>query len=61
MLDALAPTLEGEVQDRPGGWVHVSPALAQEKGPDVSDAGDLLELTAVCVGGSQLLSSARDM
>ena len=37
------------------------PALAQEKGPDVSDAGDLLELTAVCAGGTQLLTSARDM
>lgn len=61
VLDALVPTLEGEVQDCPGGWVDVSPALAQEKGPDVSDAGDLLELTAVCAGGSQLLTSARDM
>ena len=61
VLDALIPTLEGEVQDCPGGWVDVSPALAQEKGPDVSDAGDLLELTAVCAGGSQLLTSARDM
>lgn len=61
VLDALVPTLEGEVQDCPGGWVDVSPALAQEKGPDVSDAGDLLELTAVCAGGLQLLTSARDM
>ncbi|WP_341854739.1 hypothetical protein [Brachybacterium sp. GPGPB12] len=61
VLDALVPTLEGEVQDCPGGWVDVSPALAQEKGPDVSDAGDLLELTAVCAGGSQPLTSARDM
>lgn len=61
VLDALVPTLEGEVQDCPGGWVDVSPALAQEKGPDGSDAGDLLELTAVCAGGSQLLTSARDM
>ena len=55
----LVPTLEGELEDCAGGWVDVSPALAQSSG--VSEAGDLLELTAVCVHGTQLVTSARDM
>lgn len=55
----LVPPLEGELEDCAGGWVDVRPALAQSSG--VSEAGDLLELTAMCADGTQLVTSARDM
>lgn len=55
------PSLEGELEDCAGGWVDVMPALAQESGTNISDAGDLLDLTVVCKDGTQLVTSARDM
>lgn len=61
ILAELVPTLEGEMQDCPGGWVDVMPALVQESGTNISDAGDLLDLTVVCADGTQLITSARDM
>ncbi len=61
VLAEVVPTLEGEVQDCEGGWIDVMPALAQSSGTNISDAGDLLDLTVVCEGGTQLITSARDM
>lgn len=55
----LIPTLDGEVEDCPGGWVDVQPGLAQSA--NISAAGDMLELTVVCVDGTQLVTSALDM
>ncbi|MEE1619455.1 hypothetical protein [Brachybacterium sp. J153] len=55
----LAATLDGEVEDCPGGWVEVQPGLVQSA--NISEAGDMLELTVVYVDGTQLVTSARDM
>ncbi|GAB4096995.1 hypothetical protein GCM10028787_24700 [Brachybacterium horti] len=61
VLTTLVPSLEGEVQDCPGGRVDVTSALARDSGTNISDAGDLLDLAVVCAGGTQLITSARDM
>ena len=61
VLAELVPSLEGELEDCAGGWVDVMPALAEESGTNISDAGDLLDLTVVCKDGTQLVTSARDM
>lgn len=61
VLAELVPTLEGELEDCAGGWVDVMPALAQESGTNISDAGDLLDLAVACTDGTQLVTSARDM
>lgn len=55
----LAAALDGEVEDCPGGWVDVQPGLAQSA--NISAVGDMLELTVVCVDGTQLVTSALDM
>jgi hypothetical protein len=56
----VAP-LEQEITPCPTGWIPVEAALARESGTNISDGGDLLELTVVCEGGEQLIASARDM
>lgn len=57
----LVPPLEEHLGDCPGGWVDVTPALARSGSQNVSEAGDMLELAAVCDDGAQLVLSARDM
>ena len=53
--------LEGEIEECDGDRIDVTPALTESGYANRSAAGDLIELAVVCAGGTQLVSSARDM
>ena len=53
--------LESEIEDCDGDRIDVTPALTESGYANRSAAGDMIELAVVCEGGTQLVSSARDM
>ena len=53
--------LESEIEDCDGDRIDVTPALTEPGYANRSAAGDMIELAVVCEGGTQLVSSARDM
>ena len=53
--------LESEIEDCDGDRIDVTPALTEPGYASRSAAGDMIELAVVCEGGTQLVSSARDM
>jgi len=53
--------LESEIEDCDGDRIDVTPALTEPGYASRSAAGDMIELAVVCAGGTQLVSSARDM
>ena len=61
VLSLLVPTLESELVPCEGEWASVLPALAGDQSPNVSEAGDLIELAVVCESSEQLVTSATDM
>ncbi|MGP5715828.1 hypothetical protein ACTXO9_08050 [Brachybacterium tyrofermentans] len=61
LLDVIVPTLEPELTPCPGGWIPLAGVEALTQGANISHGGDLLEIVVVCEGGTQLVTSARDM
>jgi hypothetical protein len=59
--EVLVPTLEAGLEPCEEDWVPVMPALTRTGSSNVSEAGDLLELTVLCEDAGVLVTSARDM
>lgn len=57
----LVPTLETDFADCGSGWVDVTPALTRKGHANVSEAGDLIELAALCTDDGRLVTSLADM
>lgn len=61
VLALLVPSLEEELAACEGGWASVLPALARGDGGDITVAGDLIEIAALCEDSGILVTSAVDM
>lgn len=61
LLALLVPPLEGELEPCGSGWLSVGPALARHGSTDLSEAGDLIELAALCPSSDQVVTSSTDM
>jgi len=57
----LVGPLEERIEDCQGNWIDATPALTETGYANRSAGGDMIELAAVCEGGTQLVTSARDM
>lgn len=57
----LVAPLEERLEECPGGWIDATPALTEPGHANRTAAGDIIQLAAVCEGGTQLVIAARDM
>jgi len=61
LREQIVPTVEHYVEECPGPWKDVTGALSRAGSANVSEAGDLIALAALCEDTGQLVTSARDM
>ncbi|EWS81518.1 hypothetical protein BF93_16980 [Brachybacterium phenoliresistens] len=59
--EQIVPTVEHSVRECPGPWKDVRAALSRAGSSNISEAGDLIALAALCEDTGQLVTFARDM